>query len=88
VYNYTRRGWTYPRIVREAVKLAAMLLSLPVPGEGGWSLVRRNDPAHWTEAERTELIERFRQIHEDLAAEKRKRFKQAREEILARRKQS
>jgi hypothetical protein len=32
VYNYTRKGWGMPQIVREACKLAAIWLSLPVPG--------------------------------------------------------
>jgi hypothetical protein len=72
VYNFTRQGWTVPRIVREACKLAAILLSLPVPGSRHWPDpgAHREDSQRWTDAELTELITRCGQIRDEMPAER------------------
>jgi hypothetical protein len=45
VYAYDGEPWSLPRVVKQASKLAAILLSLPVPGSRHWSdpVARRKD---------------------------------------------
>jgi hypothetical protein len=74
VYNFTRQGWTVPRIVREACKLAAILLSLPVPGSRHWPDPKadRKDNQRWTDAELKELITRCSQIRDEILRRRKK----------------
>jgi hypothetical protein len=91
VYNFTRKGWTLPRIVREACRLGAMRLSLPIPGAPYWPVrkLKRDAKYRWSDLEFKELSDRFEAVREELTGEYMETLQQRlvaiREEILSRR---